>query len=271
MLTLSFYGPHSIIALPPGGDINNHCFVDLNNPLYNYPGIYLWGFKYDHNGAIFLDEGHSTMGRFIPYYVGKSENTIAQRIDQHLHNIIMDNSTYMRLTLAYMNEFFIDPYFPFLSFMQRDWIRAHLEANIPIFDVTYGKVAYWNKLEFYHNIDLPVPERPFNINIGLLGQDRDARDTLRNLIQFGNFYFFCGQLSDDGIPIVDGPTLTHAESYAKYSLRGKTISDAKKSVLGLKMRPPINITFTDQYYNYLILYPGIFNQGPNAYNLSYFP
>ncbi len=64
------------------------------------PGVYIWGFE--------------IKGRFIPYYTGKSESSIAKRIDQHVFDLLKPDSTYARLSKDYMegnNPFFSDALF----------------------------------------------------------------------------------------------------------------------------------------------------------------
>ena len=53
-----------------------------------HPGVYIWGFM--------IKE------RFIPYYVGKHEKSIAERITEHIRDIMKHDSTYTRLKKDYM-------------------------------------------------------------------------------------------------------------------------------------------------------------------------
>lgn len=191
-------------------------FCDLANDKEAYkPGIYIWGFKYPDN-------------KFIPYYVGKSQSSIVGRIAQHISDIIKIDSTYMRLSYDYMEEFYKD--FPDITSNTKD--KSKLPAWFT--ESFKGKIVYLNCLDFLKTWvpdikkgrDYPISllkENNRNIPDFLLDKIREVRicyapfdETLIRKLKGTN-------KDIEGFKFFEKRNYENIESYVKYSLHGKTV------------------------------------------------
>jgi hypothetical protein len=101
------------------------------------PGVYIWGFK------------TKTNDRFIPYYVGKRQTSIAERIRDHLKDIRENkDSTKMRFTKAYMEGDGIKPFYKEDEFhlITSNWSKNKLPSWF-----TDRKEYYLERIEYLNN------------------------------------------------------------------------------------------------------------------------
>lgn len=175
------------------------------------PGVYIWGFHIN--------------GRFIPYYTGKSQSSIANRINQHIFHLLKPDSTYARLSKEYMegeNPFFTDPHF---WVQTSNWAKNKLpkwfrEKREHFKD----KVLYINNLGYFEEI-LGVkvvpkyPKRPEYPISNIPGLEDYITDNIENiLVTFADCSF-------DGCPDLNQNYFYEVlEAHVKFSLRGKTVS-----------------------------------------------
>jgi uncharacterized protein YlbG (UPF0298 family) len=241
MTNLNFYGPINFMNIDKKGNIKE------GNVNLNISGLYVWGFMYYFDGETIGQpvnssednfEYDSNTMKFIPYYVGKSDSTtIYQRLKKH-HNIRKgDAAKYIRLSLKYMKEFFKDSVFPIkFKRVQNNSAIADLISN------SAGKIEYFNdpnclkliypninlNLSGRNNTDCPIPQQK--------NGTQDLPDSLAQLIEENNNFWFC--YCD--LPQNPSFTLENLETYAFWSLKGKTVSQAGQCPV-----PNNNITIND--------------------------
>lgn len=224
--------------------------VDKNGILKNNPkgwsnpntsGIYVWGFMYIYENGEFIEpidfkckevlqilDSYYKKERelpkdwkFLPYYVGKSESNIFNRIKQHqdvrnVKNLKSDAAKYIRFSHDYMKKFFKESNFPLKIGSSS---RAKQLINLittPLKSITY------------HN-DKKVLQAIFpNLSITSLGKNHPITlqkingvcipDTLQDLVDDKNNFWFCYSYI---------LTLKDYESFLFYSLKGKTTSQTQ--------------------------------------------
>jgi len=172
------------------------------------PGVYIWGFE--------IKE------RFIPYYVGKHQTSIASRIAKHVIDIKKDDSTYMRLSKAYMEEvdkvtpYYQDEFFPLIT---RNWSKTKLprwfKGNMDHFK---NRIIYLNNAEYMHEVGVEVSKQkdyPISLIPG-------ASDYLKDNIH--NMKVMHAECSKGGHVVADTVFYEMVEAYVKYHLKGKTVS-----------------------------------------------
>ena len=235
METITFKGPFHFDEI---NQKKNTIIRDGNKLELSIPGIYIWGFMYsklegeivdplDYNDGNNKIYDESKM-QFIPYYVGKHEKSIAERLIEH--NGVRSNNNakkYTRLNFDYIKEFFKDLNFPiniggkniyeFIKLGQNDKVLYYNHFG-------FLSVKYQNKFKELLNdnnfklksiLDVPITDFKF----------LDKKDTLNLLVdknELNNFWFCFAEY-----PIEKGPitqVLESLETLTFYSLLGKTIS-----------------------------------------------
>lgn len=238
MSKLNFKGPFHLKELRTIAEIKNG------------KGIYIWGFMYQKNGEtigeavdfsanglpVEFDPG--TM-QFIPYYVGIGDRTtIFTRLLAHSKPKHGHASKYIRLSHDYMKEFFIgsplNKKFSIYQFPIKVGNKPNNEAALKLINSSQtSKITYFNSADclsaIYPVITLTrktriihgkayngypisnqsIPPSPGNPR-GLL------QDTLSDLVNDKNNFWFCYSLNPDDQP------LTKLETYTFWTLKGLT-------------------------------------------------
>ena len=173
------------------------------------PGVYVWGFMIN--------------DKFIPYYVGKHQISIANRIQSHLSDILKPGSTYVRLSKDYMegpNPFYNDECFPFETFSKGrnklpGWVKKHSPEYFE------KRIDYMNNKAFlekkYKDISFIDNQRDYPIH--LIGDDKydyliDNIDKL--------YVGYVSYDSKDYLNVGEKVFFEFLETFIKYSLKGKT-------------------------------------------------
>lgn len=207
----------------------------------NLRGIYVWGFMYEYDGELqkpidfsekHIIDNYYNNGcnlpknwRFLPYYVGKKEDSIFDRIKTH-HKIRHGDATkYIRLSFDYLKYFFKDPDFP----IKYNRVR-NINQVIKKFQKNQNAIDYFNHYDFlnlkYPNSALKANGR--NLSDYPITDQRDSfgmefNDTLNEIIILKNNFWFCYlPIEDTNLNLVD------FESFVFWSLKGATVSQTKK-------------------------------------------
>ncbi len=217
----------------------------INNPkgLVNPTerGIYVWGFMYNYDGSFknpinfsdkdilekYYDNGCKLPDnwRFLPYYVGKIEDSIYKRIKSH-HNVRHGHTTkYIRLSYNYLTHFFKDPKFPILYNNE-----SNINQAISKFHEDANSIEYFNRFDFL-NLKYPksilkgsgrnLTDYPITEQKDFLGNQ--LKDTLDEIVNSNNNFWFCFLPVDEIYP-----NLTEYESFVFWSLKGMTVSQTKR-------------------------------------------
>lgn len=223
-----------------------------SNKLPDYsdmPGVYIWGFNIN--------------GRFVPYYTGKSQSSIASRINQHVFHLLKPDSTYARFSKEYMegkNPFFTDPYF---WVQTGNWAKNKLPKWFSEKREHFkGKVLYINNLGYFKEIlgkDV-VPQYPKRPEYPI-SNIPDCEDYITDNI--GNmFVAFSGCPFDGNTDLNPNYFYEVLEAHVKFSLRGKTVSksmsiERMKSLQGNKFNVVIEPNGLDLFKDHPSLdFPG---------------
>ena len=223
MITLDFKGP-----------VNIEEFRKENSA--NFSGVYIWGFK----GLI-----PDNKDIFVPYYVGvTAENTIHNTIiNRHIKGIRKPQSTYLRLTNAFMFEFFKSspigfPVYPIQK-------RPNKQKQLNWAGWNYPN-DYLKHIEYYNNIDFlnskigscltRTTDYPINLIPNLLGLSSDYLVTQLNLDNFWICYAEVNTKCSDYLNLKNQILYTPQknktydlkvfeifEAFVKFSLKGITI------------------------------------------------
>jgi hypothetical protein len=191
-------------------------------PNLNQPGIYIWGNLFDIDAKRKLlhpsdcsknnFKYNPNKHQFIPYYVGKIESSLFNRLNQH-RNVRQGNAVgYIRFSYDYWKEFFKDPLY------ERD-----SQTLINLVRQTKNSVIYHNDIavlqEIYPQMNIVAIGNNHPITAQLL-YNMPIYDTLDAVVNGANNFWFCY------LPI--GPlsqvNLKSLESEVYYSLKGKTTS-----------------------------------------------
>lgn len=229
MATLDFHGPFHFDDIDKNGQIKPTRNPN-KSPNPDKPGIYIWGFMYyyDANGLtvpvdfnkIDISFNENKM-KFIPYYVGMRIDNIYNRLNVH-YNIRKGHARkYIRLSENYMKVFFKDPSFPLKI------KRKHNNQDVSnLIKQSSGKIEYFNDknclLQIYPNISIKLSGKKQTdclITEQMIGTT-DLPDTLSNLINLKNNFWFCYAIKPYNSPI----SLEELETYTFWSLKGLTVS-----------------------------------------------
>lgn len=173
------------------------------------PGVYIWGFM--------IHE------RFIPYYVGKHQSSIAQRIQNHIADISKPGSTYMRLTRAYMegldgiDPFFEDENFPLIT---ANWSKEKLPAWFDKSKDHFNpRISYLNNRSYLLLNGINVPNKQKDYPISLMN---NADNYLKNNLD--NLHVMYADCLHQYPEIKPSDYYELIEAVTKYHLRGRTVS-----------------------------------------------
>lgn len=183
-------------------------------------GIYVWGFMFNN--------------QFIPYYVGKKEGLIVERLEEHRQKALAIFSTYKRPTKEYFPNFVFDSDFPDnckVKGLEDVYINTFAGKS---FDLK-KKWYYLNRKSFIEHFKRLEGES-FSINDIRSENERSKEDIFTLWINedsakdmFRAFYFeiddketLKAELNLDK----DSKLLNLLESVTKYSLKGKTVSES---------------------------------------------
>jgi len=212
------------------GPFDNKLFRKDGQQRPELPGVYIWGFM--------INE------QFIPYYVGKHQSSIANRISDHIHDITKDDSTYMRLTRAYMEDvkspYFSDPNFPLIATnFRKDRLPAWFKENKEHFS---KRISYLNNLEFIqqHNSGVTkVKDYPISLMDGIDDYLSDNIGRLRVM------YAECQYSSTYG---VKKDFYELIEAFTKFHLKGKTVSKSLPfATLKQRLEDSVKISINADY------------------------
>jgi len=204
-------------------------------------GIYIWGFTYEtDNGELtqalnlqnenYGDETSCILKdewKFIPYYVGLKNGSLADRLKEH-HAVRTNASAtkYVRMYDKYYKEFFMDPDFP-INTGSSSWI-----CSSPVFN---KKIR--NCIEYFNNMDilrihlypnqqvvntLTNPASNHNPITNITVKNVLLNDSLNKIVEFKNNFWFCFA----GLPDSENSN-ENMESQTFYSLKGKTVGETK--------------------------------------------
>jgi len=234
-------------------------FSHLNSlNLKGKAGIYIWGFAFDldENGQLnetidfskgiqipteYLNENKEPIGcdfkalnwKFIPYYVGKHESSLENRLTEH-HLVTQGNGLkYTRLRKNHYKDFFksfpilnkgknskknnqvkLYPYIDLVEYFNDDCI---LKAIYPGILPTEVRTKRKNKPD---EINYPIDKQIYN--------NKSLNDTLDEIVNKNNNFWFCYA----EIPSKDKHGIKSAEPFTYYCLKGITISQTKKYSFG---------------------------------------
>ena len=246
MTDLNFYGPFHINDFTENGILKNDAKNKYNVkdekgkpftiPNINQPGIYIWGNLFDIDSKQKLlhptdcnrnnFKYNSKKHQFVPYYVGKIESRLIDRLSEH-QNVRHGNAVgYIRFSFEYWKEFFKDPLY------DRD-----SKSLINLVKHKKNSVTYHNDIavlqEIYPQMNIVAIGNNHPISSQLL-YNFPIYDTLDAVVNGGNNFWFCY------LPIVNYSqvNLKSLESYVYYSLKGKTTSQKNNYS---KIDPNINI------------------------------
>ena len=241
--------------------------VDKNGILMNNPkgwsnpntsGIYVWGFMYKYENGEFiepidfsdkevLDFYYSnncelpSNWKFLPYYVGKKEGSIFNRIKTHQKVRQGDARKYIRLSFDYLREFFKDPNYP-VKYNRKENLSTVLAKH----QIDTSCIEYFNSDKFlnvkYPNCILTPSGR--NLTDYPITDQKDCNgnplpDTLDEIVNLKNNFWFCY------LPIETDKSLTKYETFVFYSLKGRTTSQTQRFSSVIKSIVIKNGTDTD--------------------------
>lgn len=221
--TIEFKGPFNI----------NHLDKDLEQKLKN-PGIYIWGFMVDSNYNPINCKNIVAFSpeemKFLPYYVGKKEKSIIDRLNEHKN--VRENPgaiKYTRLSMKYLKTFFNDDLFP-IKKNNSDITTKFIDIDKSVENPKDNgkKIEYYNNYKFLdYKIDdssidktkinkVKPTENPITIFSTL-------NDTLQEIIIKKNNFWFCYGFVENKNGLFSC-YLENFETLTFYSLKGKTIS-----------------------------------------------
>jgi hypothetical protein len=219
-------------------------------------GIYVWGFAYDldTNGQlnefidfsvgkipvpeVSLNEKNEPIGcdfkglnwKFIPYYVGKHESSLENRLIEHHLVTIGNGLKYTRLRMNHYKDFFknipilnkgknskkinqvkLYPYINLVEYFNDDCILKAIYQGVSPIEI---KTVRKNK--------------PDEINYPINLQKYIGNDTLDEIVNGNNNFWFCYA----EITSKNNHDIKSAEPFTFYCLKGKTISQTKKYSFG---------------------------------------
>ncbi len=232
MKTNVFYGPFQLNDFKGKGQfransLNDYLIKDeqgnrIEIPSLNTSGIYVWGnlFDIDGNGNILCPTNCDMDGfkfdsekhQFIPYYVGKIESSLFNRLTVHSKVTAGNALSYIRFSLSYWKEFFKDPLY------DRD-----SQSLINLVRKINNSVVYHNDIkvlqEIYPQMNIVAVGNNHPITKQLLN-NKPIFDTLDYVVnKLNNFWFCYCPVVKENLSI-----LNVLETQTYYSLKGKTTS-----------------------------------------------
>ena len=270
MSNFNFFGPFNFNDFDVNGIFKNNAPNKYNGkdakgkpftiPNINQPGIYIWGnlFEIDSKQKLLHPTDCSKNNfkynpkkhQFVPFYVGKIENSLFNRLTNH-RNVRHGNAAkYIRFSFDYWKEFFKDPLFfrevkYLIKLVQQKKNSVIYHNNKKVLQAIYPQMQI-NSLGKNH----PITIQRLN-NAPLL-------DTLAEVVINQNNFWFCftpfskAQYSNKDLLRKD---LNSLEPYVFYCLKGKTTSRIGKCPLANRLINIIdntnnsrifkNIKFTD--------------------------
>lgn len=222
--TIEFKGPFNI----------NHLDKDLEQKLKN-PGIYIWGFMVDSNydplNCKNKQAFDSEKMHFLPYYVGKKESQIFDRLNEHknVRTLKKDANKYTRLSMQYLKTFFNDPDFP-IKTSNSDITKEFIEID----KSDKKKKENGKQIEYYNNskfLDYKIDASSIDKTKINKVEHTDnpitnfstLNDTLEEIIINKNNFWFCYGIVKNEDSLFSC-YLENFETLTFYSLKGKTIS-----------------------------------------------
>lgn len=216
-------------------------FVKISAQDSSYPGVYIWGFMQRNN--------------FIPYYVGKSQSTIASRIQQHYNDITKPGSTYIRLNKAYMegeNPYYLDSKYPLMTSAPNrnklpSWIYSSKCDNRDHFK---DRIDYINNKAFFELKGISLDFKKTNHSISDIGVKIDDYlvDNMDKL-----YVVYSAYSSEEYFGFKKNHFYELLEAFTKYHLNGRTGSKSLSLNCMLnkikESNISISITNRDSYKN----------------------
>lgn len=192
-ITLTFQSP-----------VNMKDFTDTFPADARGPGVYIWGFMID--------------GNFIPYYVGKAQGSITNRIRQHHKDIFKDDSTYLRLNKEYIEgdrPYYCDPDFPLVtSARDRNKLPVWMRKNPEYFLSRINYIGNKAFIELKYGSVTTTAVRGRDYPINTIPQLIDDYLTSNNIFVTFCSYALSAKQQTDFYAVM--------EAFVKYSLKGKT-------------------------------------------------
>jgi hypothetical protein len=245
MITLDFKGPYHF------NQINSINEIKKGVEPIDGKGIYIWGFMYKKENNSLGDEIHFKMEinydpykmQFIPYYVGKADDTsILNRLNSHHKPRYGHSTKYIRLSMTYMKSFFIGkpPYvFPINFKNNKDCKNNYVALELINKNPNLKLITYFNNADClsaiypeillkskrriqnnkaYNNYPITMQHIPKTIN----NPNGDLPDTLDDLINTKyNFWFYYALKPESA-------NITEMETFTFWSLKGITVSETQK-------------------------------------------
>lgn len=220
--TIEFKGPFNI----------NHLDKNLELEI-DKPGIYIWGFMVDSNynplNCKNIVSFSSEKMKFLPYYVGKKEGRIIDRLNEHKN--VRENVNaikYTRLSIQYLKTFFNDPLFPIktsYSNITNKFIEIDKKSNHTLIEYYNNSKFLDYKINGSNNDKSKINnEKPTNNPITNFCT---INDTLQEIIIGKNNFWFCYAELKENIDFFKSKLLDF-ETLTYYSLKGKTISKTEE-------------------------------------------
>jgi hypothetical protein len=273
MKDLNFYGPFHFNDFTENGifkkyapnkySINDELGNTLNIPDLNQPGIYIWGNLFDIDSKQkLLHPTDCTINnfkynpkkhQFIPYYVGKIESSLFNRLTKHKNVRHGDGTKYIRFSFDYWKEFFKDADFhresPFLIDIvskNKNSIKYHNDKEVlrliyPDMEIT--SIPSRKDKDGEQKYDHPITEQIID---GVL-----LPDNLSEVVEVKKNFWFCfAPFSEAQYSNKDSlrKDLESLETFVFYCLKGKTTSKAhqhnKKSTSNKNNCPKISVNFS---------------------------
>lgn len=217
--TIEFKGPFNIY--------NNDSYQNHLDEL-NKPGIYIWGFKFYKNsdGSIgepvdfnCLDENKEQI--FIPYYVGKIEGKLINRLNTHKKVTEGHAAKYTRISSEYIKMFFEDEDFQINDGKKIDIEKIKENKGIEYYnnpDFLKFRIKKENTIDL-NNIISVGPSK----NNNPITKFNSIKDNLDELVNKKDNFWFCYGIVKNEDSLFSC-YLENFETLTFYSLKGKTIS-----------------------------------------------
>jgi|GEM_PF-3707464 len=234
MIKIDFKGPFSYAYLSNFemsslNNIEKHSVVKKGSFVYDYfsfkelneaknPGIYIWGFM-DENPENWNQYADYACKPFIPYYVGKSESSVYNRVKEHFNAIHSQGNTYCVLEPnAYKN----------LS----DFLKCIKRNSQPYRSMAQDthNIAYLNNTNFIEKkYGHQISKGTSSDKIDHLNNNSTLRNTINSVFAPDKLFVCFASLKNSDRKILD-----HAETAVKFCLKKNTISTSEISFAKLK-------------------------------------
>jgi hypothetical protein len=193
------------------------------------PGVYIWGLNVDSNTHTVIKNSSNKLGKFIPYYVGiasgkgKSKMTIKKRLLTHQKVDKGVGLKYTRINIQGIRDKYNN-----IESCISNIIKQ--KQNLVNRNKILSNVSYFNNDEvlkgLYPGICIKGTKGNFPITLQKINNTKDIKDTLKDYIDFGGFWFlFCSIDNENSLSENDFKhKLEIIESLTYYKLKGITIS-----------------------------------------------